>query len=205
MAMIAFEFLERTIFMKRRFTSRMTDFFAVLKARKSCRTYLPRPVENEKLMTIAETAYESPRALGFVTIVIVTNPALLTEMNDKTLIAMNSSGDDFLIGHASIPGYRPLYGGPAILIFAGRANDCYGAATTTASAATSSFAATALGLGSVYTITPTMVINNDPDLKKRLGLSEGMITHVGLVVGYEDPSTTPVDARANTFDIRSIQ
>jgi nitroreductase len=181
----------------------MTDFFSVIQARKSARNYLPNPVEKEKLVTIAKAAYEAPSAAP-LSISIVTNVALIQEINNKALAAMMASGNDFLVSQATIPGYQPLYGASAILVFSG-ANAPFSSAGAAASATTAAFAATALGLGSVYTITPTLAINNDLDLAKRVGLAEGNISHVGLLVGYESPPTIPPADRAKIYDIKYVE
>jgi nitroreductase len=182
----------------------MTDFFTVLKARKSVRSYLPKPVEKEKLAKIAESAYESPCA-GEISISIVTNPALLAEINDKALIGMKASGNDLLLSHAAIPGYKPLYGAPALLVFSAPASNPFSAANAAAAGSTAAFAATALGLGSVYAITPTLAINGDPSLAKRVGLADGISSFVGLLVGYQGPEATAPSGGLKPLGIHYVE
>jgi nitroreductase len=182
----------------------MTDFFSVIKARKSVRSYLATPVEKEKLTKIAESAYEPPSA-GPLAISIVTNAALIQEVNDKALAAMKASSNDFLVSRAAIPGYQPLYGAPALLVFSAPESAPFSAVNAAAAAATAAFAATALGLGSVYAITPTLAINADPDLARRAGLADGATAHLGLLVGYEGPETVPPSAGPREPEIQYVE
>jgi nitroreductase len=168
----------------------MTDFFATIKKRKSVRNYLPKSVEKSKLKLIAEAAFESPSA-GPVFVSVVTNPRLIKENNDKSLAAMKSSGNDFLVSRAAIPGYNPLYGAPAIFIISAPSDVPFSPANAAAAATTAAYAATAIGLASCYTITLTLAINTDPNLAARAGLSAGNTSFVGLLVGYEGPQTIP--------------
>jgi nitroreductase len=156
----------------------MTDFFSVIKARKSVRNYLPTPVEKEKLTLIAKSAYEAPNA-GPVSISVITNSALITEINNKALAVMKASGNEFLVSRASIPGYQPLYGAPAIVLFSAPSSDPFSAVNAAAGATTASFAATALGLASVYAVSPTLAINSDANLAKRAGLGK---QHIHTIV-----------------------
>jgi nitroreductase len=182
----------------------MTDFFSVIKARKSVRSYLPTPVEKDKLTKIAEAAYEAPSA-GPLSIRIVTNAALITEINDKALATMKASGNEFLVSRASIPGYQPLYAAPAVIVIAGPASNAFGPVNAAAAATAAAFAATALGLGSVYAVTPTLAINAEPDLAKRVGLPEGATSYVGLLVGYEGPPGVGGADHGKTIDIQFVE
>jgi nitroreductase len=181
----------------------MTDFFSVIKARKSVRAYLPTPVEKEKLTKIAESAYSAPNA-GPFSISIITNSTLITEINDKALATMKASGNEFLVSSASLPGYQPLYGAPVIVLFSAPSDSPFAAVNAAAGATTAAFAATALGLASVYAVSPTLSINNDADLAKRAGLAEGATSLVGLLVGYEGETAIPSSSHPKGIDIKFV-
>jgi nitroreductase len=182
----------------------MTEFFATIKARKSVRNYLPKSVEKSKLKKIAEAAFESPSA-GPVFVSVVTNPRLIKEINDKSLAAMKSSGNDFLVSRAAIPGYNPLYGAPAILIISAPCDIPFSPANAACAATTATYAATALGLASCYTVTPTLAINADSDLAARARLSPGNTSFVGLLVGYEKPETIPGTSTPKAINISFVE
>jgi nitroreductase len=181
----------------------MSNFFATIKARKSVRNYLPKSVEKSKLKQIAEAAFESPSA-GPVFVSVVTNPRLIKEINDKSLVAMKSSGIELLVSRAAIPGYKPLYGAPAILIISAPNDVPFSPANAASAATTATYAATALGLASCYTITPTMAINADSDLAARVGLSAGNTSFVGVLVGYESPQKNPGTSTPKVVNISFI-
>jgi nitroreductase len=182
----------------------MTDFFSVIKARKSVRSYLSKPVEKVKLHKIVEAAYKAPCA-GTVSLRVVTNQALITKINDKALLAMRASGIDFLVSQASIPGYRPLYGAPAVIVIAAESANPLSPANAAAAGTSATFAATALGLGSVYAVTPTLATNSDADLTKRVGLPQGTTSFVGLPVGYEGPRSVGGSVQSRTTDVQFVE
>ena len=68
-----------------------------------------------KLTAIIAAGRHAPNA-GSFQISAITNQAVLTEINDIALEAMKNSGHDACVQKASIPGYRPLYEAPVLLI-----------------------------------------------------------------------------------------
>jgi nitroreductase len=169
----------------------MTDFFAIIKARKSVRSYQSRPVEDDKIKRIVESVQEAPNAGPYINMSVITNKSIIAEMNKKAIEAMKGSGNDFLISQVSIPGYQPLYGAPLIIIFSSPGYASLSAANSAVAATTGSYAATALGLASCYLITPTLAINADSELANRIGIADGNIAFAGLLIGYENPIANP--------------
>jgi nitroreductase len=182
----------------------MSDFWATAKARKSVRGYFPTPLEKEKLQQIAEATFEAPN-FGPVFVSVVTNGDLIKEIDDKALAGMKASGNDFLVSRAAIPGYRPLYGAPAVVIISGPKGVPYSDVNAAAAATSAAYAATALGLGSCYAITPTLALNADADLAARAGVTEGNTSFVGLLVGYEGPEAVPAPARPKAVSISFVE
>jgi nitroreductase len=118
---------------------------------------------------------------------VVLNPALLKEINDKTLTAMKNSGNDFLMGRAALPGYQPLYGAPLLLLLSAPAEHPYGRDNCAAAVTTAGIAATALGLGSCYVISPILALEPDRDLAAKVGIPDGFRPVCGLIAGYAGP------------------
>jgi nitroreductase len=182
----------------------MADFFATIKARKSVRSYLPKPVEKEKLQQIAETAFEAPNA-GPVFVAVVTNADLLKEIDDKAHAAMAASGNAFALSRLAIPGYRPLYHAPAVVLISAPKDNPFSGVNAAAAATTAAYAATALGLGSCYAVSPTLAINPDAGLAAKVGVPEGSQMFVGLLVGYEGPPSIPGPPRPTDISIKFVE
>lgn len=154
----------------------------VLNIRKSIRIYESKPVEEEKIKTVIEAANGAPKASPFH-ITVVLNADAVKEINDKALAAMKASGVPFLMERAAIPGYQPLYGAPMLLIFSAPEHP-QAPATCACAATTATIAATDLGLGSCYAVTPTLAVNGHPELAKKIGLPEGFKAMCGVLLGY---------------------
>lgn len=159
------------------------DTLQTIAARKSTRDYLDTAVEEGKLDIVAKSAQQGPKAGNFQ-ISVILNPEILREINDKAHAAMQNSGNDFLMSRAALPGYRPLYGAPVLIVFSGPDSNHYSPANAACAATTAGLAATALGLASCYVVTPCLALNPDPALRKRCGIPDGYSAHCGLLLGY---------------------
>lgn len=156
-----------------------------IKARKSTRRYKHSPVEQEKLEQLVTAAHNAPSACTFH-LSVVENREVLKTLNDAALAAMKASGNDFLISRASIEGYQPLYGAPALLLFSTPKGAAYSEATASCAAANVTVAATELGLGSCYVIAPLLGLGTVPALSGPIGIPEGFAPVCGVLVGYAD-------------------
>ena len=161
------------------------DALKALEVRKSVRSYQQRPVEAGKLDTLLKAANNAPKA-GEFHITVVLNPEMLSEINDKALAIMKSSGNEFLMQRAALPGYQPLYGAPVLLIFSAPDANHYSKANVSNAATCAIIAATAMDLGSCYVVTPTMPLNEDAALARKVGVPEGLKPMCGVLVGYQD-------------------
>jgi nitroreductase len=123
----------------------------------------------------------APKA-GAFHISVITNADTLKTIDEKTLNIMKNSGG-FLKERASLEGYRPLYGAPALFLISSL--DVPYKETNAACAATNiTIAATALGLGSCYVISATLAFKDDPTLQKQTGIPESYSPVCGVLVGY---------------------
>jgi len=162
------------------------DAIQAIMSRKSVRSYSVKPVEQEKIDILVKAANNAPKT-GDLHITVVENHDLLSDINYKTLIAMKNSGNDFLVGRANLPGYQPLYGAPLLLLFSVKDSNPFGlAATASCAAENAAIAATALGLGSCYVVSPISTICNDKAIRDRLEIPEGFTPACGLIAGYQD-------------------
>ena len=121
--------------------------------RKSIRSYTDQPVSDEDLATIIEAGRWAPNA-GPYNISVIRNSDLLNRIDDLTSKAMLASGNDFLIERASLPGYRPLYGAPVLIILSGPSDAPYTQLNAATCAENMLLQATELGLGSCFLRSP---------------------------------------------------
>jgi len=161
------------------------DALQAILSRKSVRSYQTRPVESEKLELLLKSANKAPKA-GEMHITVVENNTLLSEINHKTLNAMKSSGNDFLVSRANLPGYQPLYGAPMLILFSVQQTNPFGQATASCAAANTAIAATALGLGSCYVVSPIPTICREHAIAEKLKIPEGYSPACGIIIGYKD-------------------
>lgn len=179
--------------------------FEAINARKSVRTYQSKPVEVEKIKAIVEAgnmAAGTPMA-GKVYFNVISNPELLQQMASGTKAVMQKSGVEMLVKLSSNPDYNPIYNAPvAVVVSTDPASDPNTQAMSTANAACAGenmlIAATELGLGSCYLMSPTMAFNI-PQIREAAKLSESVQPVALIVFGYTD-DVTPHDARSEQPD-----
>lgn len=170
------------------------DALAAIAARKSVRDYLAQPVEQDKIDALLIAAGSAPKA-GDFHISVVENTDVLKAVNDTALQVMLDSGNDFLTCRAKLPGYQPLYGAPLLFLFSGPATNPYTQANASNACTTALLAATALGLGSCYLVTPTLALGADDTLAARIGVPQGYTAVCGGIFGYAGDTDKYVSER----------
>ncbi|MDR3296584.1 MAG: nitroreductase family protein [Clostridiales Family XIII bacterium] len=155
-----------------------------IEARKSVRSYSPKAIDPAVLGKVAATANRAPNA-GPFQITVVKNKALLDKIDETTLTAMKNSGNDFLVGRASLEGYHPLYGAPVLLLLSA-VPEGYATVNAAAAATAVTIAATDQGLGSCYVISPLMAFDGKNELSQQLNLPAGYQPLAGVLLGYAD-------------------
>lgn len=160
------------------------DTLDAIKSRKSIRSYLPRQIEKQKSDALVEAGKRAPKAAP-LNLTVIENREMLRYMNDLALKIMKSDGNEFLQKRAALPGYEPFYGAPCLILISSDA-DPFGMATASCAAMNIITAATDLGLGSCYVISPTLALKGDAKLSERLGIAKGLTGLCGVLVGYAD-------------------
>lgn len=156
-----------------------------ISTRKSQRSYAAKALGQTELELLVQAAQSAPKAGNFH-ITVITEPTVLQELNDKTLQAMKESGNEFLMSRAALEGYQPLYGAPALLLLSAPAAEPYAAINTACAATTITIAATGLGLGSCFVISPTLALAADTELGVKIGLPAGYAVICGMLAGYAE-------------------
>jgi FMN reductase [NAD(P)H] len=159
--------------------------------RKSVRAYLDKPVSAEELAKIVEAGQWAPNA-GPFQISVIRNAELRQRINGKTHQAMLDSDREFLRQRASLPGYQPLYGAPVLLLLSGPTDAPYSAVNVALAAENMMLAATGLGLGSCFIVTPTLVLNRPENeaLAREAGIPAGHAATCAVLLGYAAPEDT---------------
>ena len=162
----------------------MGDTFNAINSRKSIRSYHDKPVDRNILERIVSAGDKAPLG-GKLSIRVITDKEMLTQIDQESYDRMLSSGIPFSVARASLPGYRPLYGAPVLIVIAGDPER--GALGASAAAENMIIAATDLGLGSCYVVSPIATVAG-PAYAGKLALPEGDKPIVGVLLGYtNDP------------------
>ncbi len=164
--------------------------------RKSIRSYKAEQITDTALAAIVKAAKSAPQA-GPFHITVIQNGELLAKISATALAAMKNSGDKFLMSRAALPGYTPVYGAPTLVVLSAPSKNPYSLANTSNAATNITIAATALGLGSCYMVTPGLAFRADPDLASQVGLPEGFSVMCCVALGYTD--------EADAFSTRSAE
>lgn len=156
---------------------------AILK-RKSVRSYKKEQISDTALDAIVEAGKSGPGG-GEVYITVIQKAELIQKINDLTKAAMLSGGG-FMKERASLPGYEPVYGAPTLILLT--APDQNGIANCSCAAENMLVAATALGLGSCYLMSPRGAFSSEtgPSLLAECGIPENNTFYCGVIVGYQD-------------------
>lgn len=159
------------------------DVFEALEKRRSVRWYEDKPVEKEKLEKILHYGKIAPIA-GQIHLTVVRNKELLQKINDRAADVMRASKNEFLRSRISAPGYEPLYGAPTLILVSVPKGAKGNVANGACAVMNMITAATALGLGTCYVMSPIMALASG-EFDQELGLPDGYHAVVGVLVGYK--------------------
>ena len=160
----------------------MGNTFDALNGRKSIRSYLDKPVAKELLEKIVAVGDKAPLG-AMLSFRVITDKEMLAEIDKVTYDRMINSGVPFQVERASLPGYRPLYSAPVLIIIA--SDPERGALGAAAAAENMIIAATDLGLGSCFVGSPIPTVSA-PAFAGKLALPEGAKPLAGVLLGYTD-------------------
>ena len=163
----------------------MMEISEAIAKRKSIRAYQEREVGDEDLAKIVEAGRWAPNA-GPFQLTVIRNTALRQRIDQQTYEAMVQSGNDFLQQRAALPGYRPLYGAPVLILLSTPQQAPFGAHNAALAAQNMLLAATGLGLGSCFLVSPTMALNAgaNAELAAAAGLPEDHKVQCAVIVGH---------------------
>lgn len=155
------------------------EFFDVIKNRYSNREYEDRQISDEELRKVLDAGMAAPVALG--------NPEgyLITVIQKKELL---DRIDEAAAQSVEREGYHPLYNAPTLVMVSARIEDeeINMAISETCACIVENMhlAATALGLGSIFMMSPLWAFDIDEELPDLLNLPEEFFPIATLALGY---------------------
>lgn len=163
-----------------------------IRSRKSVRSYTGEAVAAEDVRAVAQAgnmAAGTPMA-GKVYLGVITNKELLLQVSAATKRVMGASGVPMLEKMAANDAFDPMYGAPvAVVVSTDPAADPNSQAMATMNAACAGenmlVAATALGLGSCFLMTPAMAFAV-PEIRAAAKVPEGAQVQCVIVFGHTD-------------------
>ncbi len=150
--------------------------------RRSVRAYLDRPVSVEDVDKVVEAGRWAPN-VGPFHITVLRRPDLKRRLDDATYEAMVASSVEFIRMRAALPGYRPLYGAPVVIILSAPAGP-YAGVNCALAAGNMVLQAMELGLGSCFIMTPGLGLGADTTLAGEVGIPEGHSFQCGVLLGH---------------------
>ena len=167
-----------------------TNFLAIIRTRRSCRSYKQQQITDEQLNAVLESGTYAPTSRGLQSpfIVAIQNKDLL-----KQLAEMNAE----VMGATTNPYYdAPTY----ILVFVpdGFANGVYDAALVLENMM---LAAHAQGLGScwIHREREMFATEEGKELMKQWGLPDGLVGIGALALGYPEGEPAPAKPRKEGY------
>ena len=160
------------------------DAIEALTTRRSIRSYTDQVPTDEQIDLVVKAMQNAPGARP-VFLTIVTDKDLIAEMDEAVYNNMISQ-EGFGKQRASMPGYRPFYGAPVVIVISGPAGNPMAAPNAACACTAGCVAATALGLGSCFVMGPRAANELIPNLKEKLQVPEEYAPFCGLLLGYTD-------------------
>lgn len=167
--------------------------------RKSVRAYLDREVRADDVDRVVEAGRWAPNA-GPFHITVLRRAELRQRLDEATHAAMLASGMEFLVMRASLPGYRPMYGAPVVILLSAPAGP-YAGVNCALAAESMLLEATGLGLASCFIVTPGLALNTDASLAQDAGIPDGFGFQCAVLLGCAaeaDPYSNPERAPKGT-------
>jgi nitroreductase len=154
--------------------------------RKGVKSYTGEQVKAEDLATILTSGIAGPTARNNQNrhFTVVQNREILQQINDGILKLQSSPSHNF-----------PLYQAPTLIIVSTPADYPFADQDSAIAVENMALAATALGLGSRYIVSPTRFLESEAGakVKQEIGIPEGYRTIAALIVGYDaNPDQEPV-------------
>lgn len=163
------------------------ETFDAIETRESVRGYIDEQITDMELHKVLSVGNKAPNA-GPIHLTVIQNQEFLKEINDKTKQNMLDS-EGFMRERASIEGYEPLYGAPTLVVISSPEVP-FADINVACSATTMLIAATDIGLGSCYVVSPIQTLV-EYEFLERLNLPDEYVPISAILLGY--PSENQIE------------
>ena len=178
----------------------MNEVLKVIQERYSCRGYLSEPLTKEEVQAIADAAIQAPSANNSQNwhITMVTDKALIEEMDTEALHMISETGDTALYERMIERGGKIFYGAPCmgfVFIKDKATLDCGIVVQNMALAATS------LGFGNCICGLANFALQGDKSeaFKKKLNVPDGYEFGIAIMIGK-----AKIERQAHTPDTAKV-
>jgi nitroreductase len=171
----------------------MSDFFEVLRTRRTVRSYTDEPVSRQDLEELIDNAILAPTGMNLQpwAFTVVTDRAALRKINEAVVKMLRAPDfqkrmeNERLREIVNAPGYDIFYGAPALIVISG--NDRVGSAAFDCQLAAENLFLTAhaKGLGTCC-MGFLMLSQDNPEVARLIPVPEGFHMRAAAVVGHPD-------------------
>lgn len=186
----------------------MNETIHSLLNRRSVRSYIDQPVEQDKINLILACGQFAPSANNRQPwhFSVITQRSLLDKITEANRAFMLNSGVERMVERAKDPAYDSFVGAPMAVIVSGEVNAKYAMADCANAIENMAVAAFSLGLGSCYLASFKMVLETEEGaaLRQACGIPEGFMPQFALSIGYANqPLGERAPRRENTVSVVS--
>lgn len=167
--------------------------------RRSIRSYLPIPVEKEKIKAVVECGQYAPTAMGRQPwhFTVITNRQVLDKITAENKQIMLHSPNEGTRFRAQDPSYDSFRGAPVAVIISGEKSSNFAAADCANAMENMAIAAQSLGLGSCYLASFKIALEAPEGnyLLKELKIPSDFTPLYALALGYSNEAPPERAAR----------
>jgi Nitroreductase len=172
----------------------MNQAIETIMKRKGTMSYTSQQINESDMNTIISAGIAGPTARNLQNrhFTVVQKQELLQQINDGVRTLMSAPSE-----------YNPLYGAPTLIITSAPVDAPFAEQDCAIAVENMTLAATALGLGSRYLVSPTRFIESEAGktVKQSLDIPEGYRSVACLIVGYDaNPSQASVTRNMNVVN-----
>jgi len=179
----------------------MTDIIDIIKARRSIRKYLDKPISKEIIDKLIEAAKWAPSGMneqpwGFI---VVQDKLLIKELSDRSIPYINKmiEGNPKFIGYKKrmkVKDFNIFYHAPCVIIILGRADVFFYQNDCAMTAQNLMLAATSMGIGSCW-VGMMSTLDKDKWFRENFQLPDNYRVVAPIALGYFENKDIPVIER----------
>jgi len=173
----------------------MNDTLKTINSRFSCRGYDGRPLEREKIETLAMAALAAPSAMNLQPwrIIAITDKTLIDEMDAAAMANLAAAEDQTFYNRMMERGGKIFYNAPCLFLVLKDSASKWGDMDSGIAIQNLALAATSMGLDNVIVAMAAMPFNSPQGdyFKKRIGWPAGFDFGMGICIGYGNTTKEP--------------